>query len=60
MALTNHIEINIANNTKLYTNMQYILTLIYNTRPKNMSLVYNLKQKEFKVKKTLLKKYYAL
>ena len=49
MALTNCVEINIANNIKLYANMQYILALIYTTKPKNIFLIYNLKQKEFKV-----------
>ena len=43
MALTNCIEINIANNTKLRANTQHVLVLIYATRPKNMSLIYKLK-----------------
>jgi len=43
MALTNHVETNITNNTKLRANAQYIFTLIYTTRPKNMSLIYKLK-----------------
>ena len=43
MALTDYIEINIANNTKLYTNIQHILALIYTVRPKNIFLIYNLK-----------------
>ena len=51
IALTSHVEINIANNAKLRANAQYILTLTRNTRPKNMSLAYNLKQKEFKVRR---------
>jgi hypothetical protein len=51
MALTNCIKINIANNAKLYTNTQYVFTLIYTIRPKNISLVYNPKQKEFKLKR---------
>ena len=49
MALTNCVEINIANNAKLRANAQHILALMYTVRPKNMSLTYNLKQKEFKV-----------
>jgi len=40
MALTNRVEINIANNAKLCANTQYILAIIYTTRPKNMSLIY--------------------
>ena len=55
MALTNRIEINIANNAKLRANAQHVLTLIYTTRPKNISLMYNPKQKEFKVIPPLLK-----
>jgi hypothetical protein len=43
MALTNRVEINIANNTELRANAQYILTLTYNARSKNMSLAYDLK-----------------
>ena len=49
MALTNRVEINIANNAELRANVQYVLVLIYTARPKNMSLTYNPKQKEFKV-----------
>jgi len=51
MALTSRIKINIINNAKLCANIQYILTLTRNARPKNISLAYNLKQKEFKVKR---------
>ena len=40
MALTNRVEINIANNTELRANAQYVLALTYITRPKNMSLTY--------------------
>jgi hypothetical protein len=49
IALISCIEINVVNNTKLYTNVQNILTLIYVKRPKNISLNYKPKQKEFKV-----------
>jgi len=49
MALISYVEINVANNTKLYANTQSILALIYAERPKNMSLNYKPKQKEFKV-----------
>jgi len=55
MALTNRVEINIANNAELRANAQYVLALIYTARPKNISLTYNLKQKEFKVIPPLLK-----
>ena len=55
MALTNRVEINIANNAKLYANTQHVLALTRAVRPKNMSLTYNLKQKEFKVIPPLLK-----
>jgi len=51
MALTNYIEINIANNAELRANAQYVLALIYTTRPKNMSLIYKPKQREFKVRR---------
>jgi len=51
MALTNRVEINIANNAELRANAQYVLALIYITRTKNISLAYNLKQKEFKVRR---------
>ena len=50
MALTNRVEINITNNTKLRANAQHVLALIYTTRPKNISLIYKLKQREFKVR----------
>ena len=43
MALTNYVKINIANNAKLYTNIQHVIALIYTIRPKNISLIYNLK-----------------
>jgi len=49
MALISRVEINIANNTKLYANAQSILALTYAERPKNISLNYKPKQKEFKV-----------
>ena len=49
MALTNRVEINIANNAKLRANAQHILALTRAARPKNTSLTYNPKQKEFKV-----------
>ena len=51
MALTNRVEINIANNAELRANAQHILALMRATRPKNTSLAYNLKQKEFKVRR---------
>ena len=51
MVLINHTEINIANNTKLRANVQYVFTFIYTIRPKSIIKIYNLKQKEFKVKK---------
>ena len=43
IGLTDRVEINIANNAELHTNMQYVLTLIYTARPKNIFLAYNLK-----------------
>ena len=43
MALTNYIKINITNNAKLRTNMQYIFAFTRTIRPKNISLIYNLK-----------------
>ena len=43
IALADRIEINIANNAELHTNMQYIFALIYTIRPKNIFLIYNLK-----------------
>ena len=43
MALTNCIEINIANNAELHANAQYVLALTHTTRPKNISLIYKLK-----------------
>ena len=43
MALTNRVEINIANNTKLRANAQYILALTRTAGPINTSLAYNLK-----------------
>ena len=49
MALTNRVEINIANNAELRANAQHVLALMRAARPKNMFLTYNLKQKEFKV-----------
>ena len=49
MALTNRIEINIANNVKLRANAQYILAFTRAERPKNTSLNYDPKQEEFKV-----------
>jgi len=55
MALTNRVEINIANNTKLHANTQHVLALIYTAKPKNISLIYNLKQKKFKIIPPLLK-----
>ena len=51
IALTNRIWINIANNTELRTNAQYILAPTRTTRPKNISLAYNLKQKELKIRR---------
>ena len=51
MVLTNRVEINIANNAELRTNIQYVLALIYIVRPKNIFLAYKPKQKEFKVRK---------
>ena len=53
--MTNCIEINIVNNTKLRANAQYILALMCAIRLKNMSLIYNPKQKKFKVMPPLLK-----
>ena len=41
MALINRVEINIANNTKLYANVQHIFALTRVIRPKNTSLIYN-------------------
>ena len=49
MALTNRVEINIANNAKLRANAQHVLALMRAIRPKNISLTYNPKQKEFRV-----------
>jgi len=49
MALTNRVEINIANNAELRANAQHVLALTRAARPKNTSLTYDLKQKEFKV-----------
>ena len=43
MALTNRVKINIANNAKLYINIQYVLALTRAISPKNMSLTYDLK-----------------
>jgi len=50
MALTNRVEINIANNAELRANAQYVLALTRATRPKNPSLIYKPKQREFKVR----------
>jgi len=55
MALTNRVEINIANNAKLRANAQYVLALMCAARPKNISIIYNLKQKKFKVIPPLIK-----
>ena len=49
MALTDYIEINIANNAELHTNVQCVYALMCATRPVNIFIIYNLKQKEFKV-----------
>ena len=49
MALTNRVEINIANNAELRANAQHVLTLTRAARPKNTSSTYDPKQKEFKV-----------
>ena len=51
MALTDRVEINIANNAKLRANVQHVLALTCAARPKNTSLVYDLKQKEFKLRR---------
>ena len=51
MALTDRVEINIANNAELRANAQYVFALTRAARPKNMSLAYDLKQKEFKVRR---------
>ena len=59
MASISHIEINIVNNAKLYTNAQNILTLICAKRPKNISLNYKPKQKEFKVGSRYFTKQYT-
>jgi hypothetical protein len=42
-------EINIVNNAELRANAQSVLTLIWESWPKNTSLTYSPKQKEFKV-----------
>ena len=41
MALINYTEINITNNTKLCTNMQYIFAFIYTIRPKSIIKICN-------------------
>ena len=53
MALTNRVEINIANNAELRANAQHVLALTCAARPKNTSLTYKPKQKEFKVRPPL-------
>ena len=52
MALTDCVEINIANNAKLRANVQHIFTFTRAIKPLNIFLIYNPKQKEFKVKRT--------
>ena len=42
MALTNRVEINIANNAELHANAQHILALTRTVRPKNIFITYNL------------------
>ena len=51
MALTDCVDINIANNAELRANAQYVLVLTRAARPKNMSLAHDLKQREFKVRR---------
>jgi len=43
MALTDRIEINIANNAELRANAQYVFALTRAIRPQNTFLIYNLK-----------------
>ena len=51
MALTDCVEINIANNAKLCTNAQHVFAFTRAIRPQKTFSTYNPKQKEFKVKK---------
>jgi len=43
MALTNRVEINIANNAELRANAQHVFALTRAVRPKNIFLMYDLK-----------------
>ena len=52
MALTDRVELNIANNAELRANAQHVLALMRAARPKNTSSAYDPKQKEFKVRRT--------
>ena len=54
MALTDRVEINIANNAELRANAQHVLAITRGDRPKNTSLTYEPNQKEFKVRRTLI------
>ena len=51
MALTNRVEINIANNAELRANAQHVFALMRAARPKNTSSAYDPKQ-EFQVRRT--------
>ena len=51
MALTDRVEINIANNAELRANVQHVFAFTRAIRPLNIFSIYNLKQKEFKVKR---------